>query len=434
MKVIETNDPVLPKQAQFIDSTSPEVLYSGAFGAGKTRAGCLKARQRATTPGAIEGLCRKNLVSLKRTTLRTLLEPDGDLPPVLMPGTYEHHKTEGRITLNDGGTILTFGLDDPQKIGSLNLTGCFVDEATELAGADWTALRGRLRGGGDRIVRQLYGGCNPSGPSHHLAVRFGFAPGSHAADGCKAIQTCSSDNWFLPADYLKSLHTFEGLAYKRFVLGLWVASDRLVYDMWDREKHVQENKGPWSRVAIGVDAGYTNPAVLLAIGEDYDGRLHVFDEFYKSGVLEADFVAEAVKWNARYSPERFVVDPSAAGLIASMRGAGLPVIDANNARQDGVQAVRNRLKIAGDGRPRLTVSNLCSNTIREAETWETVDRVGKEEFSKTGDHACDAARYACMYFDSRQPVSAAPWAPASADVECNRDPEFAAINLDLKDF
>jgi hypothetical protein len=47
---------------------------------------------------------------------------------------------------------------------------------------------------------------------------------------------------------------------------------------------------------------------------------------------------------------------------------------------------------------------------------------------------CDALRYACMYFDSRQPVSAAPWAPASADVECNRDPEFAAINLDLKDF
>ena len=31
----------------------------------------------------------------------------------------------------------------------------------------------------------------------------------------------------------------------------------------------------WTRIFAGVDEGYTNPAVILIVGEDHDGRLHV---------------------------------------------------------------------------------------------------------------------------------------------------------------
>ena len=80
---------LLPAQLDFIRAREREVLYSGAFGAGKTRALCMKLVSRLVgRPGAREGLARKHLVSLKATTLRTLLEQDGNLPPVLPRGTY----------------------------------------------------------------------------------------------------------------------------------------------------------------------------------------------------------------------------------------------------------------------------------------------------------------------------------------------------------
>ena len=74
---------VLPQQMKFLCSEAREILYSGAFGAGKTRAICLRVAMRASICGAREGLCRKTVVALKRSTLKTLLEPDGLLPPIL---------------------------------------------------------------------------------------------------------------------------------------------------------------------------------------------------------------------------------------------------------------------------------------------------------------------------------------------------------------
>ena len=115
---------LLPKQLLFMeDMHTRHLLYSGAFAAAKSRALCWKLFVRASRKGAVEFLCRKTLVSLKKSTLKTLLEPDGDLPPVLEPGTYTHNKSEGIIRINGGGQIMYFGLDDPNKLGSVNGTG-----------------------------------------------------------------------------------------------------------------------------------------------------------------------------------------------------------------------------------------------------------------------------------------------------------------------
>jgi hypothetical protein len=98
---------ILPKQADFLQATERHVLYSGAVGAGKTRALCLKIAMRASFPGSREGLCRKHLVTLKATTLKTLLEGDGDMPPVLPAGYYQHNKSEKTIKLDGGGESST---------------------------------------------------------------------------------------------------------------------------------------------------------------------------------------------------------------------------------------------------------------------------------------------------------------------------------------
>lgn len=390
----------LPKQIDFLQSQAREVLYSGAYGAGKTRALCIKLLMRASVPGAREGLCRKHLITLKSTTLRTLLESDGHLPPVLPRGTYTHHKVDKIIRIKGGGEIVYFGLDDPDKIGSYNLSGCGIDEAVEISEDDYTQLRGRIRLDVGELSRQIYGACNPGAPSHFLAERFGLAMGHKPSDGCEAIQTKSEDNVFLPADYIENLKTFTGLRKARYVEGRWVGSEGLVYDRWDRSLFVKDRRKKWSRIVIGQDAGYTNPAVMLVAGVDEDDRIHVMHEWYKSRQLEAQVIDKARELAKKYNPENFVIDPSAAVLIAAMRDKGLPVKEANNEVFAGIQKVQQRLVVAGDGLPRLTVDPRCEETIREFETYEWMD--GKDKPRKEYDHAMDALRYLVAYVDGGQ--------------------------------
>ncbi len=378
-----------------------ELLYSGAFAAGKSRALCYKLVARASIAGSREGVCRKHLVTLKATTLRTLLEPDGLMQPVLPIGSYDHNKSDKIIRIRGGGEIVYFGLDDPEKIGSYNLSGCAVDEAVEITPQDWTQLLGRIRldiG----LPNQIYAACNPGPPTHFLATRFGLAQGLQARPGCYAIQTRSSDNFYLSGEYLESLEQFTGVARKRYVEGSWVGSEGLIYDRWDRALFVRQRpRNEFVRTIVGVDAGYTNPAVHLLVMQDSDGGLHIADEWYKTRQLEPDVIGHAKGWAEQYGVEAFVVDPSAASLIAGMRANGLHVQAANNEVFGGIQAVQARLTVAGNGQPRLTVDPRCEMTIREFETYEW--KVTKGEVRdvpvKSADHAMDCLRYVAVELD-----------------------------------
>lgn len=397
--MVTTRIEVLPKQREFLDATEREALYSGAFGAGKTRALCLKAAIRASHKGAREALCRKHLVTFKATTLRVLLEEEAGLPPILPPGSYRHNKSEKIIRFHNGGEIVYFGLDDEQKIGSYALSGAGVDEAVELTHADWRQLRGRIRLSVPGLCAQIYAATNPGPPTHWMAERFGLAAGHTASPNCRTIHTCSDDNHFLPEDYLADLHTFQGVAHKRFVQGIWAGAEGLVYDLWDRDVFVVEREGPWKRCVIGVDEGYTNPAAHVLVCEDSDGRRHQAAEWYARQRLEPDVIAHLVEWNEKYEPEAILVDPSAASLIAALQNEGLPAVKANNDVQAGIAAVHKYMVIAGDGKPRMTVGPVCENTIREYETYENKpDGQGGylDDPIKRNDHAMDAKRYAMI--------------------------------------
>ena len=71
------------QQRRFMRSTAPEVLYSGAFRAGKSRIGCEKAYSLAKRyPGIPIGIFRKTAASLAASTERTLLHdviPRGEI-------------------------------------------------------------------------------------------------------------------------------------------------------------------------------------------------------------------------------------------------------------------------------------------------------------------------------------------------------------------
>jgi len=397
---------MLPKQKAFVMCDAKEVLYSGAFGGGKSFAICAKTVKRAGVKGAREGLLRKNLSDLKGTTLKTLLDGDGPTPPVLPLGSYRHYKADRIISINGGGEIVYFSLEDTSTIGSYNLTGAGVDQAEELTVDDWFFLKGRLRVDVPGLSRQLYAVCNPDSPSHHLAIRFGLAPDVlEPQPGCWVITTTSMDNPHLPADYVADLMTFTGVRKKRFVLGQWVGSDGIIYENWDRSVHVQERRitaDEIAHVTLCIDDGTTVPFACLRMVKLRSGHKHIDRMVYRRGMLPHEKVA------AVESMEPFDIitcDPAAAALKLDLRAKGFEVRNGDNQVIPGIHEVQKQLGIAPDGLPWLTVSGQCRDLIREMETYEWDDDGKKEKPVKENDHAADALRYGCM--EDRLPAAVA---------------------------
>ena len=150
---------------------------------------------------------------------------------------------------------------------------------------------------------------------------------------------------------------------------------------------------------VGVDEGYTNPAVALVIGHDSDGRAHIIEEFYRRRVTQETLVKVLVDLDERFDVYAFHVDSAAAGLIASMGAAGLPAFPADKRLNDGIQRVKAMLAIQDDGKPRLTTDPKNVNTIGEFESYVWAeDRNGNatDKPVKDNDHAMDALRYDAM--------------------------------------
>lgn len=394
---------LLPKQLQFVVEKAPEVMYSGAVRAGKTYALCAKLYGRANRVGARELLVRKTMPALKATTLQTLLHGDGQTPPVLPPGTYTHNKTDHTIKFHNGGEITYLSLVNDgdggtqQRIGSYSATGVAGDEATEYDIQDYRMLLSRASVTVPGLPKQCYWACNPGSPSHFLAERFA-PPGSGKTvplPGCVCIPTFTRENFFLAQDYLDMLDRDKGsLWYRRFVEGLWVGAEGLVYDKWDRAVHVRTRQlSEFKRWFVGIDDGYTNPFVALLGGVDGDGRVHVFAEFYQSGLLMAKRVSAVQEVGMGKAIESATVDPSSPDLIAELGAVGFTVIPADNEVVAGINRVQGRLAVAGDDKPRLTADPSCENLIREMETYQWKPNKPKDEPVKAHDHAADALRY-----------------------------------------
>ena len=398
-KVLSHDLTLMPKQAQFVfDDDHWEILYSGAFGAGKSRALCCRAVRLAQFKGARVGLVRKTLADLKASTLITLLEPDGDLPPVLHPEGCTFHKAESWIQVHGGGTIVLFGCDDQAKVGSRPLTDICIDEGIELAKEEYDMLLGRRRGkytrpDGKENTRSICTATNPGPPSHFLYKRFFEARHPKRL----VIETSTAENYHLPPDYVSSMDELSGPARDRYFMGRWVAFEGAIYWMFDLKVHERHDSGPFTKYVAGVDWGFKNPAAIRVHGCNPGSRKsHVVSEYYRSMTVSNEFVEICKATKERYSPLVFVVDPSAADLKAQMRQAGLTVFDGENDVLAGIRRVESDLTPGADG-PVFTMEPSCKQGNSEYPAYRWNDATIKEQPIKEFDHALDADRYARMF-------------------------------------
>lgn len=386
-------------------------MYSGAFGAGKSRALCYKLLRHALIPGNFVGLCRETFTALRHSTLRTLLKDESGLPPVLPEGTYDHNKSEHIIRIHGGGEIFYFGLDEAQKFGSLNFGAVGIDEVVELDEEKYNMLAGRCRNTIDPH-RQIFSATNPGSHLHYLYRRF-FTDQSPAR---RVIQTSSLDNFYLPDDYSALLKSFTGQTYRRYVEGKWGAFEGLVYEMFDPHVHVKaRDPEEFQRWYLGVDEGYTHPAVTVLLGVDSDGRCHVYRVFCERRIIHDQHVRESLGlWQSQRCSGCYV-DPSAAGLRAALERSGIHCEDADNNVLSGIRAMQNAMRLEGDGRPRFTVEPHPSTQplIMELGSYRwkksrTEGAVEQDQPVKEFDDCLDATRYVVYAISKEAHYTSAP--------------------------
>lgn len=384
---------LLPKQKKVLESTKREVLYTGGFGSGKTRVLCIKAAMEASKKGNVVMIIRKTLVSLKKSTLRSLIYEDDGLPPVLPRGTYNYNKAEGQIQLNNGGIILLCGLDNPTRILSINAGCILIDEAVEINEEEYNSLFSRLR---LKVgTRQILMATNPGPQSHFLYKRFFLENNNNR----EVINAPTNENFLLPQDYLDSLmdsYKDNELLYKKYIEGKWVTAEKSVFPTFNREKHVKNIKYESDRYILGLDFGFTNQTAML-LAQVAGSKIVILEEVYKSKLLINEIMNHIHDFNTRYKGLKVIYDPSAASLGAQIQHEGIDCAKANNDIIVGISRINTKLAVREDtNEPDFYINPNCVNFIREMENYQ-YEKDGSEKPIKVNDHLVDACKYLCNY-------------------------------------
>ena len=411
--------PTHPTTAQyrFHHSKAKFRLYSGAFGAGKTKAGCREAIYKCwRNPGLKGAICRLVSWELRLTTRLTFFEQIKEIEAEVnrienrddfflgdpkfgdADGVYGFRKSENVFKFYNGSIIHFLHLDDFQKLGSLELAFFYLDEGTELNEDVFRMLVGRLRQSGVTYR----GGFITTNPAdfHNWIYKYFYERNDPDYD---IIEATTFDNPYLPKDYVESMTGLYDEDYKkRYLLGIWGTFEGLVYKDWNRSKMVKEFQlelENWTVIG-GVDLGVRSPSVLLTIG--YDGeRIFIIDEYYRKGVASDEFINEAQEIFTKYGHDYIKVDPSGLDTIIRLQQRGLPASKAVNKIEEGIRAVKSFIK------PDIIfIHPRCINTIREFETYKYPKMSGTINYDKPlkeNDHALDALRYALV--DLRETAS-----------------------------
>lgn len=247
---------------------------------------------------------------------------------------------------------------------------------------------------------KLWFNCNPEGPEHWFRKEWILKSNKHKA---LHLHFTMDDNPALDEATRERYRTmYSGVFYERFVLGNWVMSEGLVYDMFDTVEN-EYREAPLSLHSAGVrtiacDYGTSNPTVFLDI-YDYHDKIYV-DREYRWDSRDPENGGRQ-KTDEEYADDMqefmgnqqctIIVDPSAASFIAALRRRGLYVLPADNDVLDGIRKTSSLIK-----QRKLLINAQCSPLLGEIGTylWDKKNGPnGEDRVIKERDHGPDALRY-----------------------------------------
>lgn len=212
------------------DNYTEEILYGGAAGGGKSALGCLWLIEMCQTYAGSRWLMgRSKLKTLKETTLNTFFELTSKLK---INDQFNYNAQDHIIYWNNGSQIILKDLflypSDPEfdSLGSLEITGAFIDECNQLVYKAWQIVKSRIRYKLHEfgLIPKLLGSCNPA-KNWTYKEFYTKAKNKTLEVYRKFIQALPTDNPHLHPSYLQSLLRLDKNSKQRLYYGNWEYDD-----------------------------------------------------------------------------------------------------------------------------------------------------------------------------------------------------------------
>jgi hypothetical protein len=168
---------------------------------------------------------RSKLKTLKETTLATFFDLSTKLE---LSDCWTYNAQTSVITFNNGSQIILKDLflypSDPNfdSLGSLEISGAFIDECNQINYKAWQVVKSRIRYklSEYNLTPKILGTCNPSKNWVYKQFYKAKLNGSIRQDR-KFIQALPTDNPHLPDSYIESLKDLDPVSKERLYKGNW---------------------------------------------------------------------------------------------------------------------------------------------------------------------------------------------------------------------
>jgi phage terminase large subunit len=418
------------------------IMIEGPRGTGKTRAILsLLLLYAITNPGARIILIRSTRTRLSQSVLVTLEQQVFPSFGMAVPGgagTDNRHEYK----LPNGSVIIPIGMDDIQRLQSVEAAQIYVAEAVEIpTRSEVESIAGALRQAGMPHHR-CYVDCNPGAPGHWLNQAAEPLPkGFRRCKSREDYDRISDHNWAPAKDgYWKRIITrhednpayFDvstwtwtkaGLEYVGDVLGTltghlgrrwkdgeWVAAEGTVFPEFDEDRHViaefripdgtRPGENAWPQYVF-VDPGYDHPCAILWFAVGPNGCYYLIDELYRGGLSIGQHAKDIHAKNAGRTVLRYFGDPQHAfsqtaqspeSIAEQFRKCGIPMSPWPRSLDKEAMVSKVRERLLAD---RLKVFPGCRNTINEFQSWsykrdaKGLVPKGDDAFEDANNHAMD---------------------------------------------
>jgi phage terminase large subunit len=390
------------------------VLLTGSAGGGKSRIAAEKLHGACLKyPGTMALAIRKTRESMTNSTVLFLSRSVIGRDP-----SVRHNASAHRFEYANGSILAYGGMKDDEQREQIRSIGAeggldivWMEEATQFTEDDFNELSARVRG---RAMgwRQIILGTNPDAPNHWINKRLIIGGEAHV------YYSHAEDNTYNPKDYIGTLDRLTGVLALRLRKGQWTQAEGAVYDIYSDAVHLVDPfpiPQTWRRIRV-IDFGFTNPFVCQWWTIDPDGRMYLYREIYMTGRTVQTHARQIKELSIGERIEETICDHDAEDR-ATLDENGIGNVAAVKDVSRGIQAVTERLKIAGDNRARLFLIRgalvesdpllesahhpTCTADEITIYAWEKTrdGKPNKEEPHKENDHGCDAMRYGVMYLD-----------------------------------
>lgn len=367
------------------------IICDGSIRSGKTVAMTVGFIMWAMTrfDGCNFAICGKTIESLRRNVTSNL--------PVWLAGvfSFKEHRTENKIVVSANGKSNSFylfgGKDESSAalIQGITLAGILLDEVALMPESFVNQATARCSVEGAK----LWFNCNPEGPSHWFYTKWVLEASRRKM---LHLHFTMDDNLSLSASVKARYESlYSGVFYDRFIRGLWVVAEGLIYTMFNKDFHVVSSvPRPYEKYVMSCDYGTINPTSIGLWGKA-GGKWYRMREYYydsrKEGRQRTDeeHYTELERLADGLHVSAIIVDPSAASFIEVIRRHDRYRVEkASNSVLDGIRNVATRLQ-SGD----IFFCDCCTDCIREFGMYRWDEKAQMDRPIKENDHSMDDVRY-----------------------------------------